>query len=195
MNYGDYAYIEYFPRGMFRFMPNANLGRQQQIFQVWLRPLRNNNDAHFATRVSLFELHKLIDDGMSTEDFEATRNFLDKYVAQMTSSQSRQLRYAMDSEYYDIDAFAAYIKNGLEQLTLNDVNKAIRKHLQMDDIHFVFISKDAAELKNRLESEQTSPLEYNTEKPEELVSEDRIIQDLDLNLDAIDVVPLEDVFQ
>jgi len=45
MNYGDYAYIEYFPRGMFRTEPDTNLGRQQQIFQVWLRPLRNNNDA------------------------------------------------------------------------------------------------------------------------------------------------------
>ena len=28
LNYGDYAYIEYFPRGMFRFEPNPNLGRQ-----------------------------------------------------------------------------------------------------------------------------------------------------------------------
>ena len=60
MNYGDYAYIEYFPRGMFQFHPDTNLGRQQQIFQVWLRPLRNNNDAQFATRVAMHELDKLI---------------------------------------------------------------------------------------------------------------------------------------
>ena len=31
MNYGDYAYIEYFPRGMFQFNPDTNLARQQQI--------------------------------------------------------------------------------------------------------------------------------------------------------------------
>ena len=195
MNYGDYAYIEYFPRGMFRSMPNANLGRQQQIFQVWLRPLRDNNDAHFATRVSLFELQKLIDEGMTEEDFVATRNFLEKYVAQMTSSQSRQLRYAMDSEYYDIDTFGDYIKDGLSDLTLKDVNKAIGKHLQTENIHFVFISKDAEELRDRLESETPSPLAYNTEKPEELLSEDQVIQDLKLNLDRVDVVPLDEVFQ
>src|SRR5262249_42340709 len=29
LNYGDYAYVEYFPRGMFQFAPDANLGRQQ----------------------------------------------------------------------------------------------------------------------------------------------------------------------
>ena len=56
MNYGDYAYIEYFPRGMFQTKPDANLGRSSQIFQVWLRPLRSNNDAHFATPVSYTHL-------------------------------------------------------------------------------------------------------------------------------------------
>ncbi len=32
LNYGDYAYVEYFPRGMFQFTPDPNLARQQQIF-------------------------------------------------------------------------------------------------------------------------------------------------------------------
>lgn len=32
MNYGDYAYIEYFPNGMFQTRPETGLGRQQQIF-------------------------------------------------------------------------------------------------------------------------------------------------------------------
>ena len=76
MNYGNYAYIEYFPGGMYRMMPDANLGRQQQIFQVWIRPLRDNNDAHFATRAAVREMDKLISEGMSETDFEATRELL-----------------------------------------------------------------------------------------------------------------------
>ncbi|MEP6708494.1 MAG: insulinase family protein, partial [Pyrinomonadaceae bacterium] len=28
LNYGDYAYLEYFPRGMYQFQPDPNLGRQ-----------------------------------------------------------------------------------------------------------------------------------------------------------------------
>ena len=39
LNYGDYAYIEYFPRGMFQFTPDPNLGRSSQIFQIWIRPV------------------------------------------------------------------------------------------------------------------------------------------------------------
>src|SRR5690606_1041568 len=50
MNYGDYAYIEYFPRGMFQFHPDPNLGRQQQIFQLWIRPVPPEQ-AHFAVRI------------------------------------------------------------------------------------------------------------------------------------------------
>ena len=127
MNYGDYAYIEYFPRGMFQFHPDTNLGRQQQIFQAWIRPVRSNNDAHFATRVAMYELENLISDGMTESDFEATRAFLSKFVSLLTDGQSRQLGYEMDSQYYQIDDFADYVREGLANLTLDDVNRVIAR--------------------------------------------------------------------
>ena len=126
MNYGDYAYIEYFPRGMFLTQPDANLGRQQQIFQIWIRPLRSNNDAHFATRAALFELNKLIENGMSEEDFQATKNFLEKYVSLLVASQGRQLGYKLDSDYYGIPLFADYVRSALADMTVDDVNRAVR---------------------------------------------------------------------
>ena len=39
MNYGDYAYIEAFPRGMFQFFPDPNIARRAQLFEVWIRPV------------------------------------------------------------------------------------------------------------------------------------------------------------
>ncbi|MBT8137198.1 MAG: insulinase family protein [Gammaproteobacteria bacterium] len=196
MNYGDYAYIEYFPNGMFRNMPAANNSRQQQIFQVWLRPLRSNNDAHFATRAALFELNKLITEGMSQEHFEATRNFLDKYVSLMVASQGRQLGYKLDSEYYGIPAFADYVRSALKTMTVDDVNRVVREQLQMDNIKFVFIANDAEDLRNRLVSNQPSPLEYNAPKPE-LEAEDAIIQVLEINLEPgdVSVISSEEIFR
>jgi zinc protease len=35
LNYGNYSYIEYFPRGMFLMEPPPNLARRYQIFQIW----------------------------------------------------------------------------------------------------------------------------------------------------------------
>ncbi len=195
MNYGDYAYIEYFPGGMFQFHPDANLGRHRQIFQVWIRPLRNNNDAHFATRTAVFELNKLIDRGMTTEQFEATRNYLSKFVALLVKTQSRQLGYKLDSAYYDTDAFADYVRTGLDRLTVDEVNRVIRKHLQAKNMKFVFIAKDAGDLKQRLISNQTSPITYNTPKPA-LKQEDEMIQDFTLGFsaDSVNVIPADRLF-
>ncbi len=197
MNYGDYAYIEYFPRGMFQTKPDANLGRSEQIFQVWLRPLRSNNDAHFATRTALFELDKLIKNGMSEGDFEATRNFLINFVPQMVASQNRQLGYALDSEFYNTDNFVSYVTNKLKTLTLADVNRVIKENLQTDNVHYVFITGDGAGMQKRLASQQTSPMIYNTNKPAELVVEDKVIADYKLAIPAknIEVMKVDKVFQ
>ncbi|CCQ09895.1 Peptidase M16-like [Pseudoalteromonas luteoviolacea B = ATCC 29581] len=197
MNYGDYAYIEYFPRGMFQTKPDANLGRSEQIFQVWLRPLRSNNDAHFATRVALFELDKLIKEGMSKGDFEATRNFLTNFVPQLVASQDRQLGYALDSQFYNTESFVEYVRKQLASLTVEDVNRVIRENLQTTNVHYVFITGDAKDMKSRLVNEQVSPMQYNTEKPQELVEEDTKVSTYPLGVPKqnIQVKMLDEVFQ
>lgn len=196
MNYGDYAYIEYFPRGMFRNKPNANLGRSEQIFQVWLRPLRSNNDAHFATRVAIYEMQKLIKNGMDQKSFETTRNFLSNFVPQMVTNQARILGYELDSRYYGTDEFVAMVRKQLASLTLEDVNRVIAQNLQLDDVQYVFISPDAQDMKQRLASEQSSPLKYNSEKPQEITEEDKQIENLKLDIksNAISIKPLDEVF-
>lgn len=193
MNYGDYAYIEYFPRGMFQFHPDTNLARRQQIFQIWLRPFRNNIDAHFGTRLALYELDKLVERGMTAEDFEATRSYLRKFVALLTQTQSRQLGYAIDSTFYGIPEFATYVRRGLDALTLEAVNAAIREHLDPKTMSFVFVTRDAASLLRRLARDMPSPIEYNTPKPE-LTEVDKEVAELKIGLESVTFVPVEEVF-
>jgi zinc protease len=196
MNYGDYAYIEYFPRGMFQFHPDANLGRSSQIFQTWIRPLRTNQDAHFATRLAMYELHHLIEHGLTKEQFEGTRNYLNKFVGLLVKSQDRVLGYAMDSDYYQIPEFTQYVKQGLAALTLEEVNAVIKRHLQEDNMQFVFIAKDAKDMKKRLVSEQESAMEYNSEKDEALLKQDAMLKNYKLNIQAkdVEIVPVDKVF-
>ena len=196
MNYGDYVYIEYFPRGMFQFHPDTNLARQQQIFEIWIRPVRNNNDAHFATRTAVYELQKLIDEGMTESDFEATRSFLSKFVSLLTDGQSRQLGYEIDSRFYETGPFSDYVRDGLVKLTLDDVNRVIRENLTTENMQHVFVTKDAADLRRRLLDDAPSPISYDSEKPEELLEEDREIASLPLRFkdDAVRIVPSTEVF-
>ncbi|MBA6294247.1 insulinase family protein [Colwellia sp. MB3u-70] len=197
MNYGDYSYIEYFPRGMYQTKPDANLGRSSQIFQVWLRPLRSNNDAHFATRAALYELDKLIEKGMSEKDFQATRNYLTNYAPQLVASQDQQLGYALDSEFYKTEEFVNYVRGQFAKLSLADVNRVIKENLQTDNIHYVFVSGDGEDMKKRLLSEQVSSLKYNAEKPAELLASDKIIESYQLKLTSknVEVIAVDAVFQ
>jgi zinc protease len=196
MNYGDYAYIEYFPHGMFQFFADANLARQQQLFQLWIRPLRTNSDAVFATRVALFELDKLIKNGLTAEQFTKQRQFLNKFVSQMAKTQAQQLSVALDSRYYDTPPFADYVRSELGKLKVADVNRAIRKHLQTKNVQLVFVAKDAADLAKRLTSDAPSTIAYPTPKPD-LANEDIVIGKLPLSLTAgkIKVVPVAEVFE
>jgi zinc protease len=196
LNYGDYAYVEYFPRGMFEFEPDPNLGRQQQIFQIWIRPVEPQN-GHFVLRAALYEYDKLVRDGMSREAFESTREFLSKYVNVLTATQDAQLGYALDSHYYHIADFPAYMREQLARLTLDDVNRAIKLYLKTDAMRICIVTKDAEGLRKAILSNQTSPITYNSPKPKEITDEDKIIEAYNIVVKPADVtvVPVEKVFQ
>lgn len=197
MNYGDYAYIEYFPNAMFLMQPEPNTPRLNDLFQVWLRPLRSNNDAVFATRVALHELTLLQRDGMRAEDFEATRAFLKKFVSILVANQSRQLGYFVDSQFHGIGDFPEHVRGALDKLTLEQVNAAIRAHLNPANAHFVYVTRDAEELANMLKRNTPTPVTYNTEKSAALAAEDRVIEKLPIGIkaDRIRVVPVAEVFE
>jgi zinc protease len=101
LNYGDYAYIEHFPMGMYAMEPPQNVARQQQIFQIWIRPVEPPT-AKFALRLAMYNLDKLVKDGISQADFDRTRAFLMKYVNVLTRTKSAELGYAIDSIWYGI---------------------------------------------------------------------------------------------
>jgi zinc protease len=153
--------------------------------------------AVFALRLALFELNRLVRDGLSEEDFGRAREFASKYVNILTKSKSAELGYAIDSMVYGIPPYGDYIKSALAKLTREDVNRAVKRHLRTDRIQIVAVSKDAAALKEKLASGARSPMTYNSPKPEELLAEDKVVEAWNTGLRAedIDIVPVERVFQ
>lgn len=196
LNYGDYAYIEYFPRGMFQFTPDPNLGRSSQIFQIWIRPVVPEN-GHFVLRAALYEYDKLVREGMSKETFEATREFLIKYNNILTQTQDAQLGYALDSRYYNIPDYVSHMREQLTKLTLEDVNNAIRKYLKSEAMRIVMITKDAEGLREAIISSKPSPMSYNSPKPKEITDEDKVIETYKINVkpESVVIVPVDKVFE
>jgi zinc protease len=196
LNYGDYAYIEYFPNGMYGFEPSPNLARSSQIFQVWIRPVEPAT-ANFALRLAMYELDKLVKNGLSAEEFKSTRAFLGKYVGRLTKTKNAELGYAIDSLFYRIPDYAAYVQSGLAKLTREQVNQAIRRHLRADRIQMVAVTNHAEDLKRQLLADAAPPLPYNSPKPNDVLEEDKLVQNWKLGLRAEDIVivPATQVFE
>ncbi len=196
LNYGDYAYIEYFPRGMFLMEPPPNLARRSQIFQLWIRPVEPPT-AKFALRLAIYELNKLIREGVPQDGFARTRDFLVKYVNLLTRTKRAELGYAIDSIYFTIPRYNEYLKTALASLTRDDVNRAVRRNLRPNRLIIVAVAKNGEELKRQLAGDDPSPMIYNSPKPAAIAEEDKIVEKYPLRLrpDDIKVVPVKDVFQ
>lgn len=196
LNYGDYSYVEYFPRGMFQFTPDPNLGRSTQIFQIWIRPVEPQNSV-FALRATLFEYDKLLRDGIPQKDFEGIRDFLIKYSNVLTATQGARLGYALDSRYYGTPEYTAFMRERLSRLTVADVNRAIKQYLATDRMRVVMITKDAEGLREAIVKGTPSPIKYNSPKPADILAEDKIIETYKINVrpDQVVVVPVDKVFQ
>ncbi len=195
MNYGDYAYIEAFPRGMFQFFAEPNVARQRQIFEVWIRPVVPAH-AHMAVRIALHELRTLVARGLTADEFAATRDYLMKNVYAMTARQNEQLGYALDSQWYGIGEFTDYMRSALRRVTREQVNAAVRKHLGSDGVSMVIVTKDAAALKQALASDAPSTIQDQGARPQPLLDEDQVIGALELKIAAenIAITPIAEVF-
>ncbi len=195
MNYGDYAYIEAFPRGMFQFFPDPNIVRRRQLFEIWIRPVVPAN-AHMALRIAVREFRDMVQSGLTKEAFETTRDYLMKNVYVMTARQDQQLGYALDSRFYKIGEFTKYMRDALQALTVDRVNAALKQHLPTDRLSVVIIAKDATALKQALSADSFSAIRYDGEKPKALLDEDQTIGALRLNIaaDRIRITPVADVF-
>ena len=149
----------------------------------------------FALRIALYELNKLIEGGIGEEDFEATRRFLGKFVNLLMQTQTEELGYALDSQFYGIPPFRDYVKDAWAGMTVDDVNAVVRKYLRATDLDIVILTKDAEGMRGAIQSGRPSTIEYASPPPKEILDEDRMIGRYPLDVGSIEVVPADQIFE
>lgn len=196
LNYGNYAYIEAFPNGGSLQMPPTGVARRSQIFEVWIRPLPEK-EAHFALRAAIREVDQLIQKGMSEEDFKKTRDFLVKYSLHYAETTAERLGYALEDRFYGIPNHLAKFRSAMKELTVADVNAAVKKYLQTENMKIAIVTEHGAEMAAALAADAPSPIVYKSEKPAEVLAEDREIEKYPLHIPAanIRVTPVDSVFE
>ncbi len=205
MNYGDYSYIEAYPRGYTTQVPPTNVARRHHLFEIWIRPISLtapgtlHDRTLFATRAALRELKRLVDNGMPADTIETTKQFLRNYTVNWGSTITRRLAYAIDDEFYGYpgDGYLNAIRPGMAGLTADDVNAAISRHLQYDNMYIVFVTADAEGMKQKLLSGVATPITYAGEQSAEHMAEDELIASFPIPLqeDDITIIGINEVFE
>ncbi|EDM75042.1 peptidase M16-like protein [Plesiocystis pacifica SIR-1] len=200
LNYGDYSYIEAYPEGGFRSMPPTNVSRRAQLFQVWIRTLPNEH-AHFALRAAHRELTLLVENGLTKEQFELTRDFLRKYILHFADTTSGRLGYAIDDRFYGLDrdggpGHLADFQAALDTMTLEQVNAAIKKYIDPDNLKITIATGEAESLRDALVADAPGTIEYPTPKPQAILDEDQVIgaHELGISAENVTIRPVDEMF-
>lgn len=184
LNYGNYSYVEHFVQDGASTFALANVPRRRQAFTIWIRPVAPEH-AHFAIRLAVRELRRLVRDGLSPEAFEETRAFLLNYSKLWTQTPSRRLGFAMDGAFYGGNSLVDELADRLPRMTVDDVNGAIRRHLAPERLKIAVIADPdgANPFIDALTANAASPIVYPSQTKPEVLAEDREI--------AVEVLPVE----
>jgi zinc protease len=196
LNYGDYAYIEHFIQEGWSTKPMVNVGRSRQEMSVWIRPVQPRH-AVLAVKLALHELKKFIEKGLTQEELDRTRGFLLGYTRVLEESAGRRLGYALDDLFYKTPPHLKMAREAFQNMTLQEVNDAIKRSVSMDNLKIIVVTKDGKEFKEQLLSKDASPVAYDTPKPPEVLEEDRAVLAVDpgFSPEKITVIPVDSLFQ
>jgi zinc protease len=198
LNYGDYSYLEHFVQESSDTLALLNIPRRQHAFTIWIRPVEPD-DRIFAVKLGLFELQRLVEHGLTEEEFASRRGFLLGYTLLWEQGASRKLGYALDDVINGTPDFLASFRKALSTLTLDQVNSAVARHLQHRDMEITLLARDAEELRKTLL--QGGPTPRSPEKTKGLDEtyrhEDEVVAAFDLKLsdEAVDVLSVDELFE
>lgn len=201
LNYGDYAYIEYFEQES-GDAATAQLGRarHQQQLSIWVRPVQNDNRL-FAVRAALYELSRsLNEEPFSQAEVDQTKGFLDGYLLLFDQTDARRLGYALDDAFYGQQAFLSQWRASLRGVTAEQVNAAWRKWVDPKKLEIVLAGPGMAEVKKALLSNAPTPIHYANpaEKDATLLATDKRVEQMPFGAQGdgeVEIVPVDRVFQ
>ncbi|MEO7485161.1 MAG: pitrilysin family protein [Ferruginibacter sp.] len=209
MNYGDYSYIEWYQGAGFNMLPATGVPRSSNYFSIWIRPVQtaeglkqqyaelkdiNIGHAQYALRLALREVDMLIKNGMTKIAFENTRRFLRSYNKLYILTLEKQLGFLVDAKFYGRKNYLQDMDALLAKLTVDDVNRAIKKYWQINNMYVSIVTDDseAEALAKALKENTPSPMSYsNLVKeglPKAVLTEDDEVAKFPLNIKDVKII-------
>ena len=195
LNYGDYAYLEYFEQDGWSRFPRPNVWRGLPYFSIWIRPVQPENGP-YALRHAIWELRRLVDDGLTEQEFQSTRDHMRNVSQLWAQTLQRRLGVGMDDRHFGREPLVTDLSRALDSMRLDDVNAALKRHLSGTDLIAVMVCADADSLKGVLMTGAGTPITYSGgDAPPEIRTIDMEIAILPITVDPVTVVPVDRVYR
>jgi zinc protease len=107
----------------------------------------------------------------------------------------------MDSQFYGRKNYLKELDKLLKNATLEEVNQALRKHWQTDNMYVTIVTdvSEAEPLAKSLKENLESPMSYSnlvkSGLPKEVLAEDDEVAKYKLNVKSVKIVKSEDTFK
>lgn len=196
LNYGTYAYAQHYRQDSYESIPRTGILRSQQDVTFWLRPVPSKN-AVYATRGILYFLERLRSTALPADKFATARGFLMGATRTWVMTDQRKLGWAIDDVLQGTPDFLGSVRKRLETISPTDAQAAVRKYVELSNINYAYVTKDADGLAAALKSGAPSPITYASPKSEELVRDDVSISTFPIPMlpDQIRVIDANDVMK
>jgi zinc protease len=198
LNYGDYAYSEFFEQDGWGRFPRPNVARRQQLVSMWLRPVKPANAA-FTLHAALRLYTQLATDGLTDDELARAREFLSRLVGLEQQTDSRRLGYAMDDRTYGLDApYLEVMRRGWKDLDAAKLKALLGKVLDTKNLSIAIVGGDGQKIADALlKGDPAPPPVYDSPKPPEVRADDKEISSFPVPLDpkAVRVVPVAEMFK
>ncbi len=215
-NYGDYAYIEHWDGKPYSLFQIFNQPREQQYFSIWIRPVAPEFAYHLG-KAATYELDRMVQQGLTDEQVAEGKKKAKVLYLNLAETVNRLLAAKMDDAFYGMTpGFLEGYLNQIDRVTTEQVNRAIRKHLQTGNVKFVFLTdgenadKLVAQIRENRPAYGKSLADYELQKvtledglevyqiPEsklEMLRGDAMWANYPLNIDNVRKVSVEKIFE
>ena len=217
-NYGNYSYIEHFKARPSFLVPPFNTPRHYQYFSIWIRPVAHQY-VHHLLKALTWELENFVRQGVTDQQVELARNKAKVLYLNLAETVSRLLAARVDDAYYEMihEGYLEHYLKKIDSVTTEQVNAAIRTHLQTRNIKYLVVTDDeraselASDVKSGRNGEGKSLEEYQIPVREEegrqvyavsaeklkMLQRDAVWSAHPLNIPRshIRVVPVEQIFE
>ena len=114
---------------------------------------------------------------------------------------AQQLGYLMDAKFYGRKDYIKEMDALLSNLTVDDVNKAMRKYWQTKNLAIVVITdqSEAQPLATSLEKNQPSPMSYSNvlkgALSQDILDEDKQVENYPIPVKSVRIIKSDDTFR